>query len=718
MKTKQTVSLVSASALAAGMAQGAVNYSGPINTQLTSSTSTSFDLNQDGAEDFIVGFNSSNFAKPYVQGSPSAVPGSTPLARLAADGWYGLPVTAFGALIDSNFLTAVPDTAPGSAPGQAYLFQDNNSTINTVGDWGINNLTEGYVGLEMYDNNGLSQTNFGWVRLIYDRTAQTLTVVDYAYETISGEGIIAGQTNELGAPDIYAEPQSQTVPVGASVQFNVVALARPAPAYQWMAGAVGSGVYTNLADAGNISGSATPTLMINGATPANIADYVVVVSNSVQSVTSGPPATLSVVSPIATPTPQVLFGGLTAHFNVSVSGLSPTYAWQKNGANLSDGGRFSGSTTANLQISNLQPSDSANYAAVLTSGSLVVTSTVSALTVLPASSKSAYDLAVLAAGPTAYYRFNESGDPATNNLLALDNAAAFNGVYGLDVSNGLAGVAGPRPTDGYPGFAADNAAALFTSGDTNSQVTVAPWNLNTSTATFTFWVNPTVIQNYLAAILWSGTNDNTYAGVNYYRSAGTGAGLPGNVDLGYTWNEGGSAAFFFWDSAIMPPLDLWSMVALVIEPSQTTLYVFNTNEAATWPNGTFPAVNSITGDNGLFPFTNQVMAFASPETVGNNPNQAGGAYGFSGVISDLAVFNYALNQDQLQTLYNAALGVLPPVSLQIISSGNNVQLTWGTLGLLEEATNVQGPWTTNVLATSPYTVPATNSHKFYRVLVQ
>jgi hypothetical protein len=85
----------------------------------------------------------------------------------------------------------------------------------------------------------------------------------------------------------------------------------------------------------------------------------------------------------------------------------------------------------------------------------------------------------------------------------------------------------------------------------------------------------------------------------------------------------------------------------------------------------------------------------------------------------MAVFNQALTQDQLQTLYNAALGVLPPVSLQVTSSGNQVQLSWGTLGLLEQATNVTGPWTTNTLATSPYTVTVgpTNPRQFYRVLV-
>jgi len=34
-----------------------------------------------------------------------------------------------------------------------------------------------------------------------------------------------------------------------------------------------------------------------------------------------------------------------------------------------------------------------------------------------------------------------------------------------------------------------------------------------------------------------------------------------------------------------------------------------------------------------------------------------------------------------------------------------------------EATNIQGPWTTNS-ASSPYTPPATGANKFYRVIVR
>jgi hypothetical protein len=352
MNRKQSVSLVSVSALAAGMAQGAVIYSGLINTTLPkgSGGTIQFDLNNDGTDDFTLGFNSSNSNKPYSAGNPGSAPGSTPLAQMASDGWYGLPVTPFGTMINSNYLTPVPGTAPGGAG--AYLHQDNQGDVDpkypVIGAWGVNSPTEGYVGLEMYDNTGLSITNFGWAQLIYNNNLGTFTLVDYAYETTPGVGIVAGATNTVGAPIIYVGPASQTNAVGSTVQLSVVALANPAPTYQWRAAPTGGGTFTNLTDHGNITGSATATLTLSGATPANAAQYQVVISNSLGVVTSSPPATLTVVAPVATPTPQVLFGGLTAHFTVNVSGLSPTLKWQKNGVALSDGGRITGSATANL----------------------------------------------------------------------------------------------------------------------------------------------------------------------------------------------------------------------------------------------------------------------------------------------------------------------------------------------------------------------------------
>jgi hypothetical protein len=714
MKTKKIITLVSGSTLASGMAHGAVLYSGLVNSPFPCpasfpATGDSFDLNGDGTYDFFLGFDgysTPNSQKPYIQGYPGDVPGSAVLAQYNASySSYGLPVTPFGTMINSNYLAPMPAGTTG-----AYFNQDGNG--HYTGDWQDTALTEAYVGLELWDGDG--NTNYGWARIIYDGTIspKTLTLVDYGYETTPFMGILAGETNEVGAPDIYSEPQSQTVGVGASVQLSVTVLANPAPTYQWAVGPTnGQGPYTPLSDGGVISGSTNATLEIDGATAANQGDYRVVVSNALGTATSSPPAALLVVSPVVTPAAPVLFGGLTASFNVSVAGsLSPTYQWQENGTNLSNGGRITGAQTGRLQISNLQTSDAANYDVVLSFGSSSVTSTVAPLTVLPVAQESLYDAAVLAASPVVYYRLNETGNPATSNLVAYDNAGGFNGIYGIDVTNGFDGVTGPDPTNGYPGFAKNNAAVKINPNDTNSWITLPPWYLNTNAVTFTAWVNPAAVPPGLAGVVFTGTTNDTYAGIEYYYEADNN----GNVNLGYRWDEGGgNDEDVFYQSGLPTPADEWSFVAVAITSTNASLYVFNAE-------GTNSAVDDSSAAGIFDPdgSTNLVMPFNNPEYIGSNPDESFGSANFNGSIGEVAVFNQTLSSNQLQTLYNAALGILPPVNLQIVSVGTNVQVTW-PIGSLLQATNLNGPWTTNYLATSPYTVAPGGSagSVFYRAVV-
>ncbi|HZM04062.1 MAG TPA: immunoglobulin domain-containing protein [Candidatus Saccharimonadales bacterium] len=717
MKRKHIVTLVSSSTLASGMAHGAILYSGPVNSAYPvpasfPATGDSFDMNGDGVYDFNLGwdgYQTPNSQKPYIVGYPNSIPGSTVLARFGsfnnngnAQTSYGLPITPFGSLIDSNYLAATP---PGS---YAYFNQDGNG--NYTGDWQNSTLTEAYVGVELWDGTG--NTNYGWVRIIYDGTIspKTLTLVDYAYETNYFKGIVAGSTNEIGAPNIYSEPLSQTNGVGANIQFSVTALASPAPIYHWQVGpTTGAGPYANLADGGTISGSSTAILTINGATATNQADYRVVISNSLGAATSSPPAKLTLISPVVSPPAPVLFAGLTANFNVTITGgLTPTFQWQQNGTNLANGGRISGATTRNLQISNLQGTDAGSYDVVVNFGSSPAPSAVSVLKVLPVSQENLYDAAVLADTPVVYYRLNDIGNPSSNNVVAYDNAGGFNGIYGIDVTNGSAGVQGPGPTNGYPGFAANNPAAFFSPADTNSWITLPPWNLNTNSVTFTAWVNPAATEPGLAGIVMTGTTNNTYAGLDYYYQADNN----GNVNLAYQWNEGaGNDEDVFYQSALPTPTGEWSFVAVAVTPTNATLYVFNAQ-------GTNSAVDS-SANAGIFDpngSTNLVMPFNNPEYIGSDPN--GGSFGsqnFNGTISDVAVFNQTMSSDQLTTLYNAALGVLPPLNLQIGLVGTNVQITW-PIGNLLQATKVNGPWTTNTLATSPYTVAPAGS-MFYRVVV-
>jgi uncharacterized repeat protein (TIGR03803 family) len=87
--------------------------------------------------------------------------------------------------------------------------------------------------------------------------------------------IITGQ-----APVIVSAPASQTLLPGATATFTVSGAGDPPLSYFWELNG------TNLSDAGNLSGSATGTLTIQGATGANAGDYSVLITNSFGSVTS------------------------------------------------------------------------------------------------------------------------------------------------------------------------------------------------------------------------------------------------------------------------------------------------------------------------------------------------------------------------------------------------------------------------------------------------
>jgi hypothetical protein len=83
---------------------------------------------------------------------------------------------------------------------------------------------------------------------------------------------------------------------------------------------------------------------------------------------------------------------------------------------------------------------------------------------------------------------------------------------------------------------------------------------------------------------------------------------------------------------------------------------------------------------------------------------------FTGGIDEVAIYDYALAPENILAHYNAAkFGPL----LTITHSTNNVVLTW-PVGTLQAAPDVTGTYT-NVVETSPYSVPANEAQKFYRV---
>ena len=79
-------------------------------------------------------------------------------------------------------------------------------------------------------------------------------------------------------------------------------------------------------------------------------------------------------------------------------------------------------------------------------------------------------------------------------------------------------------------------------------------------------------------------------------------------------------------------------------------------------------------------------------------------------MSDVAIFTNALSSNAIYQIYLAAMNEL----ITTTNSSGNLVLSW-PVGTLLSSTNVQGPYSVVVGATSPYTVPKTAPQRFYRV---
>lgn len=331
------------------------------------------------------------------------------------------------------------------------------------------------------------------------------------------------------------------------------------------------------------------------------------------------------------PADDSAYAGGKAHFSVAlvttnVVGLH--YQWRKAGTPLTDGANVSGATSDTVHLSNITGVDAVNYDVVVTNNSGSVTSALAALTFLTPTN---YEASAVAAGPVALYMFQETGDPATN-ATAFDYAGDLDGFYAVAAQNGYNGITGPTSADGFPGFDVSTKAARFMGFTTNSHVALPPLNLNTNTVTFAAWINPGLPPANSALVFCRG--GGTVAGFNF---TGSFDGV-GNRTLGYTWNnEGGT---YGWNSQIAPPPGIWSYVALVISPTNATVYIFNVN-------GLLSASQN---------FTHVNQSFSADTRIGDDAF-SGGNRQFDGSIYGAAVYAKSLSQPQLEALYSAASGV-------------------------------------------------------------
>ncbi len=349
----------------------------------------------------------------------------------------------------------------------------------------------------------------------------------------------------------------------------------------------------------------------------------------------------------SSPSSEELYAGRTANFSVGALGIQLSYQWQFNGTNIV------GATNTTFSIPSVGAPSAGSYAAVVSNPGGAVTSSVATLSIVkPTGAK--YEAAVIAANPTAYWRFGE-----TNGTTAFDFAGGFNAT---DESGVTIDVGGPE-SPALPGFEASNVGVGINPGNApSSYVQVPPLNLTTNTVTLAAWIYPNGPQANWSGVFF-GRGGTSVAGINY---SGT------TDEIGYTWSGYGTGDqnTWGWNSGLIVPENQWSLVALVIDPAKATIYVGSSNTLVS-------AVN-------LYP--NAVQPFAvEPIQIGADPTDDTGRV-FSGTIDEVAIFQSALTPAQIGALYAAGSGqsTLPTIGLQPASggafTGESVTLTAAAAG--------------------------------------
>ena len=193
-------------------------------------------------------------------------------------------------------------------------------------------------------------------------------------------------------PTITSNPANASTCAGTNQTFSVTATGTGI-SYQWQVSTDGGITYNNVPAAAPYSGTTSATLSITGVPIGfNSYRYRCVVSGACAPVANSTGAILTVLSAVAitsNPANVTLCEGTNTSFSVTATGTGLTYQWQVStdgGAtytNLSNGGVYSGVTTATLVLTNIPPALNNNrYRCVVSNASCTPgTSTGAILTV-------------------------------------------------------------------------------------------------------------------------------------------------------------------------------------------------------------------------------------------------------------------------------------------------------------------------------------------------
>jgi hypothetical protein len=179
-------------------------------------------------------------------------------------------------------------------------------------------------------------------------------------------------------PLFWIQPKSRVYSPGSTLVFNTTVTGPLPIKYQWFREGA------PLTDDVQVTGANSNVLTIVSSSTNQTGNYSLVCTNPAGSSTSVVARVFVGLPPSVTAAPhsQTNLVGSNVTFTVIVAGTPLfTYHWRKGSANLSDGGRISGSLTDTLTLTNLQTTDAGQYSVVVTNEAGTVTSAGATLTV-------------------------------------------------------------------------------------------------------------------------------------------------------------------------------------------------------------------------------------------------------------------------------------------------------------------------------------------------
>jgi hypothetical protein len=452
-----------------------------------------------------------------------------------------------------------------------------------------------------------------------------------------------------------------------------------------------------------LTGATNSTLVLSNTVTTFTADYSEVASNYFGMITNTTHVTvLPAVKPFFTAQPDLVtprYAGGSVNVTVGVDGTPPFGLQLKHaGTNVIPAvtSQLSSPGTATLSYGPIGLANLGSYTITVTN---LFGSTNSAATVLTLlDPPGLYAAAVTALSPYGYWRLDDDGNtnsPAViydyfngNNGVALDSTVKIPGTTNYVIPFGQAGVTN------VGGFPVNHKAIGVTLGGTPSRLDLPKLPYFTNTMTFALWV-----KDGCDIMVRNVTNDAIAYGLQTASSTS---------DLLFEWGGGITV-----DTGLALTPNTWTFVALVVEPTQATVYMGNSASGLTSVvNGSLSISDSTTlGDTGSL----------TPLVLGRNPTFAvenspvAGWSTLSCTMSDVAVIYQSLSASTVTNLFLAGVGLQ---TSGVPDGAGNLNLNWMPGLTLQEANAVTGPWTdVGGSPTPPQSVPilSANHQHFYRV---